>query len=191
MIYSNVQKQILQKLLAKYESSKSYKGENAVTQSFSIKPSDVFKSYEKDSADINEIEDFEKQCRLLESENFVQVEWKYERIAKITAVANEENWKAIRTLLGVKDKNTRIGEEISFYSGYCDNSTLPQIVKDFCKTQKERLEAGKKAEFIQEEAKNIISLLIFILESKNEILDFLYPFWRIQKHGRQNTKARF
>lgn len=171
MIYSNVQKQILQKLLAKFESSKSYKGENAVMQSFSIKPADVFKAYEKDSADINEIEDFEKQCHLLESENFVQVDWKYERIAKITAVANEENWKSIRTLLGVKDKNTRIGEEISFYSGYCDNSTLPQIVQDFCKSQIERLQAGKKAEFVQEEAGSIISLLSFILQNKSEILE--------------------
>ena len=171
MIYSNIQKQILQKLLTKYESSKSYKGENAVTQSFSIKPSDMLKVYEKDSADINEIEDFEKQCKLLETENLVQVDWKYGRIAKITAVANGENWSKIRAILDVKDKNTRIGEEISFYSGYCDDSTSPQIVKDFCKTQIERLEAGKKAEFAQEEAKNIIALLSFILKNKNEILE--------------------
>ena len=59
-LYSNVQKQILQKLLTKFESSKTYKGENSVTQSFSIKPSEVFNEYEKDSADINQIEDFEK-----------------------------------------------------------------------------------------------------------------------------------
>ena len=47
-LYSNVQKQILQKLLTKFESSKTYKGENSVTQSFSIKPSEVFNEYEKD-----------------------------------------------------------------------------------------------------------------------------------------------
>ena len=88
MIYSNIQKQILQKLLTKYESSKTYKGENAVSQTFFIKPSDVFKNYEKDSADINEVEDFEKQCGLLESGNLVQVDWKYGRIAKVIAVAN-------------------------------------------------------------------------------------------------------
>ena len=38
MIYSNIQKQILQKLLTKYESSKTYKGTNSVVQNFSIKP---------------------------------------------------------------------------------------------------------------------------------------------------------
>ena len=68
MIYSNIQKQILQKLLTKYESSKTYNGTNLVVQNFSIKPSDIFKEYEKDSTDINIIEDFEKQCKLLESE---------------------------------------------------------------------------------------------------------------------------
>ena len=106
-IYSTVQKQILQKLLAKYESSKTYKGENSVAQKFLIKPSDVFKDYEKDSADINQIEDFEKQCRYLESENFIHIDRKYERITKITAESSDENWNKIRRILGVKDKKTR------------------------------------------------------------------------------------
>ena len=116
MIYSNIQKQILQKLLTKYESSKTYKGTNSVVQNFSIKPADIFKEYEKDSTDINAIEDFEKQCKLLESEGLIQLDWKYERISKIISIATEENWNKIRIILGVKDKNTRLKEEITFYS---------------------------------------------------------------------------
>ena len=169
--YSTPQRQILQKLLAKYESSKTYKGENSVLQNFSIKPTDIFKAYEKDSADINEIEDFEKQCKLLETENLVQLDWKYGRIAKITAVASDENWSKIRAILGVKDKKTRLAEEINFYSDYCADSNACQIVKDFCASQIERLEAGKKADFAQEEAKNIVALLTCILQNKNEILE--------------------
>ena len=170
-IYSTVQKQILQKLLAKYESSKTYKGENSVAQKFSIKPSDVFKDYEKDSADINQIEDFEKQCTNLESENFIQLDKKYERITKITAESSDENWNKIRMILGVKDKKTRQQEEISFYSKYFKNPSTHQIVKDFCKIQTERLEKGKDAEFAQEEARAIVELLTFILKNKNEILE--------------------
>lgn len=170
-LYSNVQKQILQKLLTKFESSKTYKGENSVTQSFSIKPSEVFNEYEKDSADINQIEDFEKQCRLLESENFIHIDRKYERITKITAESSDENWNKIRRILGVKDKKTRQQEEISFYLKIYESSSCHQIVKDFCKTQSERLEKGKNAEFSLEEARNILQLLTFILENKNEILE--------------------
>ena len=170
-VFSHIQKHLLQKLLTKYESSKTYKGKNSVSQSFSLKPSDVFKEYEKDSADINEVEDFEKQCRLLKSEKLVQLEWKYERISKITAVATEENWNKIRAILGAKDKNTRLQEEIAFYSQFYESSSTDQIVKDFCRSQIERLKEGKEAQFTQEDAKNTISLLNFILQNKNEILE--------------------
>lgn len=170
-VYSHIQKQILQKLLVKYESSKTYKEENSVSQSFIIKPSVVFKEYEKDSTDINEVTDFEKQCKLLESENFIQLDWKYERLAKITAVSTDENWSRIRTVLGVKDKNTRLQEEIAFYSQICDDSNSEQIVKAFCRCQIERLEAGKESRYTQEYAKNSIALLNFILKNKDEILE--------------------
>ncbi|MBO4319892.1 MAG: hypothetical protein J5857_05430 [Treponema sp.] len=169
--YSHLQKQILQKLLSKYEYSKTYKGENSISQSFTIKPSDIFKEYEKDSADINEVIDFEKQCKLLESENFIQIDWKYDRIKRIVAICTDENWNKIRTILGVKDKNTRLKEEIAFFSKFYEETTVPQIVKTFCKTQIEKLEAGKNAEYSQEESKEIIALLTFIFRNKNEILE--------------------
>ncbi len=171
MTYSHIQKQILQKLLTKYESSKTYQGENSVNQSFSIKPTDVFKEYEKDSADIDAIEDFEKQCNLLESEKFITIFWKYDRIAKITALSTVENWNAIRNLLGVKDKKARLSEEINFYAAFCASSDTDEIIKDFCKQQTERLETGKEAQFAQEDAKKIIELLSFILRNENEILE--------------------
>ena len=171
MIYSNIQKQILQKLLTKYESSKTYNGTNLVVQNFSIKPSDIFKEYEKDSTDINIIEDFEKQCKLLESEGLIQLAWKYERISKIISIATEENWNKIRIILGVKDKNTRLKEEIAFYSSVSEKTSSHKIIKDFCKTQIERLQGGKLAEYSLEDANNIIALLSFILQNKNEILE--------------------
>lgn len=171
MIYSNIQKQILQKLLTKYESSKTYKGTNSVVQNFSIKPADIFKEYEKDSTDINAIEDFEKQCELLKSEGLIQLAWKYERISKIISIATEENWNKIRIILGVKDKNTRLKEEITFYSSVSEKTSSHIIIKDFCKTQIERLQGGKIAEYSLEDANNIIALLSFILQNKNEILE--------------------
>ena len=171
MINSNIQKQILQRLLTKYESSKTYKGENLVQRSFSIKPIDVFKEYDKDSTDINAIEDFEKECNLLESEKLIQLDWKYERIIRINAIATTENWINIRTILGVKEKKQRKQDEIDFYTTFYEDINSEQIVKEFCKYQIERLENDKKAEYHQEDSKNIISLLDFILKNKNEILE--------------------
>ena len=171
MINSNIQKQILQRLLTKYESSKTYKGENLVQRSFSIKPIDVFKEYDKDSTDINAIEDFEKECNLLESEKLIQLDWKYERIIRINAIATTENWINIRTIFGVKEKKQRKQDEIDFYTTFYEDINSEQIVKEFCKYQIERLENDKKAEYHQEDSKNIISLLDFILKNKNEILE--------------------
>ena len=124
MIYTSIQKQILQKILTKYESSKTYKGENSVSQSFSIKPSDVFKDYEKDSADISAVEDFEKQCKLLESAELISIDYRYDRIIKITANGTEKGWNQYRTILEVKDKKTRLSEEIDFYSKYLDSNEI-------------------------------------------------------------------
>lgn len=171
MINSSIQKQILQRLLTKYESSKTYKGENLVQRSFSIKPTDIFKEYDKDSTDINAIEDFEKECNLLESEKLIQLDWKYERIIRINAIATTENWKKIRTILGVKDKKQRKQDEIDFYTSFYEDINSEQIVKDFCKHQIERLENDKEAEYLQEDSKNIIFLLEFILKNKQEILE--------------------
>lgn len=168
MIFSFFQKQILQKLLTKYESSKSYRGENSVEQSFSIKPSDVFKEYEKDSTDINLIEDFEKQCKLIEENDLVTLVWKYERISKISAIGTQKNWDSYREILGVKDKNTRLNEEISFYSDFMNKN---EIVTLLCKEQIERLKNGKEAKYDISEAKKIIELLLFILNNKDEILE--------------------
>ena len=95
MINSNIQKQILQRLLTKYESSKTYKGTNLLLQNFSIKPTDIFKEYDKDSTDINAIEDFEKECKKLETDDIIHIDWKYERIIRINAIATTENWKKI------------------------------------------------------------------------------------------------
>ena len=168
MTYSSIQKQILQRLLNKYESSKTYKGENSVSQSFSIKPADVFREYEKDSEDINAIEDFEKQCRLLESEKLICLTWKYERIVKITASEEENSWNKYRTILNVKDKNTRLNEEIDFYSKYLVSNL---IVSEICEEQIELLKFGKEAKYEMKEAKKIIELLLFILKNQDEILE--------------------
>lgn len=171
MIYSETIKQILQRLLTKYESSKTYKGTNLLLQNFSIKPTDIFKEYDKDSTDINAIEDFEKECKKLETDDIIHIDWKYERIIRINAIATTENWKKIRTILGVKDKKQRKQDEIDFYTSFYEDINSEQIVKDFCKHQIERLENDKEAEYLQEDSKNIISLLDFILKNKNEILE--------------------
>ena len=171
MTYSKIQKKILELLLKKYESSKTYDGQNEVVQSFSILPEKVFPDYNNDFTDIDKIKDFENDIALLQKNSLVITSKKQDRIAKITAIPTNENWNKIRTILGVKDKNTRLKEEISFYSKFYYDSSVHKIVRDFCKSQIERLETGKNADYVLNEAKDIISFSTFILQNKNEILE--------------------
>lgn len=171
MTYSKIQKKTLELLLKKYESSKTYLGKNEVSQSFSLSPEKIFSDYENDFADVDKIRDFENDIASLELDNLISILKKDDRIQKIIAISSKENWQKIRSILGVKDKNERRKEEIAFYSAIFGDSTSCQIAKDFCKNQIERLETGKEAEYVQEDAKNIIALLNFILKNKSEILE--------------------
>ena len=171
MTYSKIQKKALEFLLKKYESSKTYLGKNEVSQSFSLSPEKIFPDYENDFADVDKIRDFENDIASLESDNLISILKKDDRIQKITAISSNENWQKIRLILGVKDKNEQKKEEIGFYSAIYEDSNSEQIVKDFCKHQIERLETNKDAEYVQEDAKNIIALLNFILKNKTEILE--------------------
>lgn len=171
MTFSQKQKKTLELLLKKYESSKTYNKNNEITQSFSILPEKIFPDYTNDFADVDKIHDFENDLEVLEKMELVAISKKDDRISKIAAISTDENWNKIRQILDVKDKNTRLKEEISFYTAIYDDSDFDKIAKDFCRQQIERLEVGKKAQFFQEEAEKIITLLNYILKNKNEILE--------------------
>lgn len=171
MDYSDVQKAVLAKLLKKYESSKTYSGEQEVYQTFSINPEKVFSDYGSDFADIDKIRDFENAIEILETDSLITISRKNDRIQKITAISTDENWNKIRNILGVKEKNIQLREELDFYQSFYEDENSDEIVKAFCESQIERLKDKKKTQFAQDDASNIINLLNFILKNKNEILE--------------------
>ena len=62
--------QLLSKLLDQYEKSVTYVGENKVKQVFSVKPSDIFKGYNKDFLPPEQLfqeKEFERLIRQMES----------------------------------------------------------------------------------------------------------------------------
>lgn len=162
------QKLILEKLLRKYEGSKTYKGENSIRQTFSIAPTDVYPKYNDDFEDVNSIEDFEKELKNLESENLISTESGNQHVVKILANTSHDYWLRVRDILGVKDKKLQQQEERDFYRSFLSKNS---IIVDFCKTQINRIEADKKAAYPLEESANIIKLLDYILSNHPEILE--------------------
>ena len=162
------QKLILEKLLHKYESSKTYKGENSVRQTFSILPTDVYPKYNDDFEDVNLIEDFEKELKNLESENLISTESRDRHIVKIIANTTDDYWPKVRNILGVKERKLQQQEELNFFRSFLSKNS---VIVDFCKTQISRIEADKKATYPLEESANIINLLDYILSDHPEILE--------------------
>ena len=168
MNLNNRQKQILERLLRKYESSKTYKGENTVRQSFSISPTDVYQNYDNDFEDPNSIVDFEKELKILESEKLVVIEIKNRHVVKITANTIDGIWPKIRNILGVKEKKLQQQEELDFYRKFLSKDS---IIADFCKSQINRIEADKRPAYPLEETANIIKILDYILSNHPDILE--------------------
>ena len=168
MNLNNRQKQILERLLRKYESSKTYKGENTVRQSFSISPTDVYQNYDNDFEDPNLIVDFEKELKILESEKLVVIEIKNRHVVKITANTIDDIWPKIRNILGVKERKLQQQEELDFYKSFLSKNC---IIADFCKAQISRIETDKKASYSLGESANIIKILDYILSDHSEILE--------------------
>ena len=168
MNLNSLQKQILEKLLHKYESSKTYKGENSVRQTFSIVPTDVYSEYNEDFEDVDLIDDFEKELKNLESEKLISIESRNRHIVKIIANTTDDYWTRVRDILGVKEKKVQQQEVLDFYRGFLSRNS---IIVDFCKTHISRIEADKKPAYPLEESANIINLLDYILSDHPEILE--------------------
>lgn len=163
---SEWQKNTIEQLLNQYENSKTYRGKNQVTQTFSIVPAKIFDEYDSDFADINLIHDFEQQMKELEEKELVFVKWKSHVIEKM--IANPGKWVDYYELLGRKERYQLEQEQIKLYQAYLGIQTM---LNCFCEEQIRRIEGGKKAEFPAEEACKILRLWKFLIENQEEILE--------------------
>lgn len=156
----------MEQLTDQYENSKTYRGENHVTQRFFVTPSKIWNEYDSDYADLHLVHDFERQMKELEQTGFIRIEWNGRVIEKLIFVP--ENRKDCYKALGRKERRRLEQEQISFYESF---SGKHKMLNDFCGEQMERLKAGKKAQFSMEEAEPILKLWRFLLENQEELLE--------------------
>ena len=168
MILNNRQKLILSKLLQKYEKSKSYKGENSVRQSFAVEPTKIFAQYDDDFADVDEVKNFEQEVDALVQLGFVKIELRDNRIVKILAVDADDVWAQIRSILCVKEKKVLQQESLDFYTSQLEKHP---VVRNFCNSQIERINQGKKETYPLETARTIVAFLDYVLNNRQEILE--------------------
>jgi len=160
------QKKVLELLLDKYEDSKTYAGENRVSQSFSVLPSKVFGSYDSDYVDVDLVRDFESQMEELERERLLKIRRGSRGMEKLVAIP--ECWQAYYVLLQREDKYTLQQKQKGLYKRFLG---IHAILDSFCQEQIRRLDDNKKALYSYEEAERMLDLCQFILTNQQEILE--------------------
>ena len=160
------QKDVLKALLDKFEKSKTYRGENAVNQSFQAKPEDFFKDYDSDFANLDEQEDFERDLSGLEDAGLIRLSKKNGVIKSIGMVLSAQ--ESYYALLGRTELKQQESSQIEMYRSFLGRN---EVLDSFCKAQIKRLEDRKKAEYEMSVAKEIIRILDYVCGNTEEILE--------------------
>ena len=165
--------QLLSKLLDQYEKSVTYTGENKVKQVFSVKPSDIFKGYNKDFLPPEQLfqeKEFERLIRQMESEGLIHVVPPNTGILRqICAVP--ERWEDYYACLNRTEKNIlkKRLEEVYHRFRQCD--LLEAYGKEKLQTLKNsraRKLDEKKVEKEITEAEAIWNLVQFLKENQEK-----------------------
>lgn len=165
---TRMQIKLLEILMERYEDSVTYKGEAKTRQSFREKPEGIFPRYRSDWTDPGLVRDFEEEMTGLERRGWIRVNWMKDRREIRNLELVQEKVPEIRAALHWKEKNQRLQEEEDFYRSRLGWS---EVTDRFIRDQLERLAAGKKPAFPEEEAEWILALLRFLLENWEDMLE--------------------
>ena len=165
-ILREYQMKLLNLLLDKYEASKTFAGENRVSQNFSEKPGKIFPTYDSDYVDLYQMQDFENQMEELEQFALIHI-WRGGRgIERLQA--RQECWEQYYSLLQREDKKTFQRKQRELYEEYIGVHAALDI---YCREQVMRLEDNKKPLYEGKEAEQILRLCNFILSNQQEMLE--------------------
>ena len=164
-----MKKKLLNKLIDKYETSKSFIGQNKVCQKFSINPSKLFPKYSND-AEVEFFSDLNESIRDLEKTELVSVDWLRGGVAGSVSL-NIRNLDAAYKYIG-RQPRKQIQERVLSILNECQESACP-LLSDFILAQKKRIELNQNVEYFnsdENDFKNLIRAVDFIQKNEDEIL---------------------
>lgn len=150
-----IQSDILNRLLDKYERSKSFTGENKVTQSFAVKISRVFPKY-MDDAEYEYFCGVNEALRELEAWDLVAVSWKQNGVAEEAALKAEKLDRCYQVLgrLPRRKEQKNLAEKLDRYRGESDTA-----LQRYAEAQLERIRSNKSVEYYTGDLEEFSDLL--------------------------------
>ena len=156
------QKKILEALIKRIE-GRTYEGRRV-----SVRPEQIWKGYTDDFADINEVEEFEVDADGLERAGLISTLRQQGRITRIREVPGKAD--EYYALTGLTLKEDRVKSELDIYRSYRDESLM---CRDFCDSQIELIDSGKKAEYTPERGEKLCRLLKAVSANVKETRELL------------------
>lgn len=164
-----MKKKLLNKLIDKYETSKSFIGQNKVCQKFSINPSKLFPKYSND-AEVEFFSDLNESIRDLEKTELVSVDWLRGGVAGNISLNMRNLDAAYKYVCRQPRKQTqeRILLILNKYQG-----AACKLLSDFILAQKKRIELNQNVEYFnsnEHDFEDLIQSVDFIQKNEDEIL---------------------
>ena len=163
------EKQILNVLIDKYESSKSFIGTNQVNQSFTCKVDQLFPKY-KDDSEYDLFYAVNESIDVLVSEGFVITKkLKNGVVQSVTLIVDEI--EKVYKYLGRAPKSDTVNDLKRILNLYKDDN---DILHSYCNHQLDRLAANKSVEFFDDDLdvyKSILKVISKITEVKCETFE--------------------
>ncbi|PWJ35714.1 Wadjet anti-phage system protein JetD domain-containing protein [Fibrobacter succinogenes] len=162
-------KSLLNKLVDKYESSKSFVGKNRQNQSFSIRPEKIFPKY-LDDEEVDFFAEVNDSIKDLESNEFISVDWTKGCIAKKISL----NVNHLNDVYKYIDRQPRKQTQewlLSVFDKYQNNAC--ELLQNYFKVQRCRIEENQNVEFFNSNEKDFedsIRAVDYIQKNTTEIL---------------------
>ena len=162
-------KLLLNKLVDKYESSKSFIGKNRLNQSFSIRPEKIFPKYLEDE-EVEFFSDVNDSIKDLESKEFISVDWTKGSIAKKISL----NVNHLNDVYKYIDRQPRKQTQewlLSVFDKYQNNAC--ELLQNYFKVQRSRIEENQNVEFFNSnevDYEDSIRAVDYIQKNTTEIL---------------------
>lgn len=146
-------KKILQVLVDKYEKSKSFSGENKVTQSFTIEPGKLFKKYNDHSA-YKLFEEVNDGIRELEALDYVMATRQVKSVEKVQLTV--DNLEEIYSYLGQVPKKLTNEKLLALYDLYSNRNDL---LDRYIQVQEVKISKNQKVYGFKDDLKDYEELL--------------------------------
>lgn len=164
------QRKLLDLIIDQYEGTATYRGDSQKHQNIRVPVTKVFRDYDRDDADLTDLRAFEASMRRFAADTPVRILYRDPKTRQEFSgfsVPAEDVEPGLYSLAGrVPRRELHLGQIPSYEAFRGKDGVLDRFVD----AQEALLRSDKNAWFSEEDARDVMRALVFILKNENDIL---------------------